>query len=50
MKKTIWFLIVFVLAVLVLGIYKFDYLSGQPGYDVDGNALPTVPAATRTSP
>ncbi len=50
MKTLFRFLLWALIGIAVLGIYKFDYLSGQPGYDVDGNALPTVPAATRTSP
>lgn len=29
----------FVLIVIVLGVYKFNYLANQPGYDVDGNKI-----------
>ncbi len=46
MKKIIITIVVVVVAVLVLaiaaaGMYKFNYLSGQPGYDVDGNKIQT---------
>ena len=46
MKKTIkWILITlfFLLVVIILaGMYKFNYLASQEGYDVDGNPkLPT---------
>ncbi len=43
MKKTIKIILGIVLLGIVLvasaGIYKFNYLSGQPGYDVDGNKI-----------
>ena len=28
-----------IVIVALAGVYKFNYLSGQPGYDVDGNKL-----------
>lgn len=44
MKKTliiaITVLAFLVLAVMFAGIYKFNYLAKQPGYDVDGNPVP----------
>lgn len=42
---TITVLVVVAVAVALLGMYKFNYLSGQNGYDVDGNkvALPAEP-------
>ena len=43
MKKTIkWILIivaVIILLVIMAGVYKFNYLANQPGYDVDGNKI-----------
>lgn len=27
------------LLIALLGMYKFNYLANQPGYDVDGNKL-----------
>ncbi len=32
-------LIAVALAITAAGMYKFNYLSGQPGYDVDGNEI-----------
>lgn len=42
MKKiTVPFLIILFIIIVVVwvGVYKFNYLSGQPGYDVDGNVI-----------
>ncbi|WP_233900316.1 hypothetical protein [Tenacibaculum piscium] len=41
-KKIKWILISIVLVILIViiaGIYKFNYLANQPGYDVDGNKI-----------
>ena len=37
LKKILLLLVVLFFAVVVLGMYKFDYLASQPGHDVDGN-------------
>ncbi|MCK5781355.1 MAG: hypothetical protein KAH10_02105 [Flavobacteriales bacterium] len=41
MKKTIKWVIISVVIIIIFvaiaGIYKFNYLANQPGYDVDGN-------------
>mgnify|MGYP000980958500 CR=1 FL=1 len=43
MKKTFKIIaitcIVIILLVVIAGMYKFNYLSGKPGYDVDGNKI-----------
>ena len=43
MKKIIkWILIgvaVIIFIVIIAGMYKFNYLANQPGYDVDGNKI-----------
>lgn len=43
MKKTIKWIIfgvaVIILLVIIAGIYKFNFLANQPGYDVDGNKI-----------
>ena len=43
MKKIIkWILIsvaVIILLVIIAGMYKFNYLANQPGYDCDGNRI-----------
>ena len=43
MKKTIKWIAITVLTVLVLvmlaGMYKFNYLASQEGYDCDGNKI-----------
>lgn len=43
MKKTIKWVVIgvasIILIVIVLGMYKFNYLASQPGYDVDGNKI-----------
>ena len=43
MKKTIkWILISvagIIIIVIIAGIYKFNYLANQSGYDVDGNKI-----------
>ena len=45
MKKTIkWFviaLLVTVAVVVLAGMYKFNYLASQDGYDCDGNKIVT---------
>jgi len=28
-----------VIAIVLAGMYKFNYLANQPGYDVDGNKI-----------
>jgi len=28
--------------VILLGIYKFNYLANQPGYDIDGNKIENI--------
>lgn len=41
MSKVLKIIIATVIAILLLiavaGMYKFNYLANQPGYDVDGN-------------
>lgn len=32
----VWLLLI---SVMALGMYKFNYLASQPGYDVDGNKM-----------
>ncbi len=43
MKKTLKWIIIgvaFVILILIIaGIYKFNYLANQPGYDCDGNKI-----------
>lgn len=43
MKKTITIIVGIVLAIIILialaGMYKFNYLANQPGYDADGNKV-----------
>lgn len=43
MKKTTKIILitlgVIILAIAGAGMYKFNYLSGQDGYDVDGNKI-----------
>ncbi len=41
MKKIIIILAIIIIAVATAGIYKFNYLSNQPGYNVDGNKIKT---------
>jgi len=47
MKKTIKGIIIgtitVVLVIIIAGIYKFNYLANQPGYDVDGNKIEDTP-------
>jgi hypothetical protein len=31
--------IIIILAIAAVGMYKFNYLASQPGYDVDGNKI-----------
>ena len=38
-KNIIWLIVGFILAVIILGIYKFNYLASQPGYSSDGNKI-----------
>ncbi len=40
MKKIIFTFFIIAISVALAGIYKFNYLSSQEGYDVDGNAIP----------
>ena len=46
MKKIIkWILtslILIIIVVIIAGMYKFNYLANQPGYDVDGNKIEVV--------
>ena len=48
MKKYILYAFGFAVLVFVLialaGMYKFNYLANQPGYDVDGNRLTIHPS------
>ena len=43
MKKTIKWLIIGIVSVVIIviiaGMYKFNYLANQPGYDCDGNKI-----------
>lgn len=32
-------IVVIFLSIIAAGMYKFNYLSGKPGYDVDGNKI-----------
>ena len=47
MKKIIKWLVIallsFVILVILAGMYKFNYLASQEGYDVDGNKISTSP-------
>ncbi len=38
-KKIILFIILILVIIILAGIYKFNYLANQPGYDVDGNKI-----------
>ncbi len=38
-KNIFLIIIIILLAIIVAGMYKFNYLSGKKGYDVDGNKL-----------
>lgn len=40
-KKIIIVCVVVVVSIIGAGMYKFNYLSGKPGYDVDGNKIET---------
>jgi len=43
-KKTLKWSLVFIFTIIIVilaGIYKFDYLASQEGYDVDGNKIDT---------
>lgn len=46
MKKTILIISAIIIGTVVLialaGMYKFNYLANQPGYDVDGNKIEIV--------
>lgn len=46
MKKAIkWILIsvvIIIIIVMISGIYKFNYLANQPGYDCDGNKIKNI--------
>ena len=43
MKKTIKWVVIgvasIILTMIIAGMYKFNYLANQPGYDVDGNKI-----------
>ena len=39
MKKILIGIGIIILIVILAGIYKFDYLANQPGYNVDGNKI-----------
>jgi len=43
MKKMVKYLIISVLTIIIVillaGIYKFNYLANQDGYDCDGNKI-----------
>ena len=43
MKKTIKWLIIGIVSIFIIvviaGMYKFNYLANQPGYDCDGNKI-----------
>ncbi len=41
MKKILIAIGIIILIVIIAGIYKFNYLANQPGYDVDGNKIST---------
>jgi len=45
MKKTIKWIIISLASIIILiilaGMYKFNYLASQEGYDVDGNKIET---------
>ncbi len=41
MKKALLIVAAVVLLVVLAGMVKFNYLSGQPGHDVDGNRVST---------
>ncbi len=47
MKKVLLFVVAVLLVIAVAGMVKFNYLSGQPGYDVDGNPVGQPPTTTR---
>lgn len=53
MKKPISIILsilgVIILAVIAAGIYKFNYLSGKDGYDVDGNRIVSTSVKTEGS-
>ena len=46
MKKILLIILATIIGVVVLialaGMYKFNYLANQPGYDVDGNKIEIV--------
>ena len=46
MKKILLIILAAIIGVVVLialaGMYKFNYLANQPGYDVDGNKIEIV--------
>ena len=46
MKKTLkWIFIIMAIAfilVMLAGMYKFNYLANQDGYDCDGNKIETI--------
>jgi PDZ domain-containing secreted protein len=40
-KKILIGISVIILIIIFAGMYKFNYLASQPGYDVDGNKIIT---------
>lgn len=52
MKKillTIFGIVILAVAIIAIaGMYKFNYLASQEGYDVDGNKIETVEGVTKT--
>ena len=46
MNKIIkWILIsvvIIIVIVIIAGVYKFNYLANQPGYDCDGNKIEII--------
>ncbi|MCK5814622.1 MAG: hypothetical protein KAH07_01635 [Flavobacteriaceae bacterium] len=43
MKKAVKWILISVVTIIIIiilaGVYKFNYLANQPGYDVDGNKI-----------
>lgn len=38
-KITLAVIITIIILIALAGMYKFNYLANQPGYDVDGNKI-----------
>jgi hypothetical protein len=47
MKKVIIVLTVFIVLITIAWLYKFNYLSNKPWYDVDGNKIHTISSETQ---